>query len=245
MLGCVRICADDVLDMPETTYDPFHYELAPKHQQLYNKLVEELLVTLDDGELLDGTTQQRLYMQTQRLILNPALYGGEQILPAGFQIIDNMLEESDGEKLMIFANFQASNEAIFAHVEKLGGYNPVIVYGVNGPKKNADAMDKFLTDPTCLVAVCNPQSAGVGLNCQEVCRQLLFLELPVTAAGFTQAVGRVRRDGQHRNVLIRIAVALDTIQVRLQKTVVRHEDEVQQVLPSKETLRKALMGVIK
>jgi SNF2 family DNA or RNA helicase len=246
LLQAIRIEAEDVINLPEVTYVPIHYELEPAHRKLYDRVVEELLVTLDDGEVIDALVPQRLYHQTQLLLLRPAEFGGEKIEPAAFKLIDQMAEEAgmfsgSGEKLLIYANHNLANESILAYVTKLK-LNAVLVYGQNSPAKNAANVQKFLDDPAVQVMIAHPKSAGVGLNLQKVCRMVLFLELPITPNDFIQTVGRIKREGQTRKCIIWMALAKKTIQDRLKRSVVDKEDMIQTVMPTKETLRSALYG---
>jgi SNF2 family DNA or RNA helicase len=242
-LQAVRREAEDILDLPDVAYVPVVYDLTPGHLRLYNKVIEDLLVELDNGDILDALIPQRLRITSQRIILRPVEFGGEKIVPAGFALIDDFLGDLEGEKLIIYASFQSSNEAITDYCTKLGE-SPALVYGGvrSSAKKNLEEVARFKSDSRCRVMVGNPRSAGVGLDgLQNVCRAMLFLELPVPA-DFLQAVGRIKRTGQTKKCVVKIAVANRTIQVDLQRCAMKKEDLTQKVVPTKETLRRALMG---
>ena len=239
--------AEDVLDLPKLTCSAKVYSLSPAHYKLYNDLVEEKLLELDDGQILDGTIPERLRHTCQKAILSPAVYGGEKIEPNGYQLIDNFVEElgitaGAGEKLIIYCNYNVTNEAVYEYVTKKLKLNAVLAYGVSGPKKNLESLNKFLTDPSVQILVAHPISIGVGINAQKVCRAALFLEIPLTSNQYIQAVGRIKREGQTRPIIVWLATAKRTIQVSLRRTVTRSEDLVQQILPTKDSMRKALFG---
>lgn len=242
-LQTVRREAEDILDLPEITYTPVIYELSSAHMRLYKKVVETLLVELDDGTILDALIPQRLRMTSQRVILMPSEFGGEKIVPTGFALIDDFLSDLEGAKLIIFANFQVSNEAIWEHCQKLGT-SPALVYGGkrSSSAKNLTEIERFKTDKACQVLVGNPGSCGVGVDgLQLVCHTALFLELP-TPEIFLQSVGRIKREGQKKKCVVKIAIANQTVQVDLQRNAVKKEDLVQQVIQTKDSLRKALYG---
>ncbi len=239
--------AEDVLDLPKVTCDAKVYKLTPKHYKLYNELVEEKLLELDDGRILDGTTPERLRHTCQKAILSPSEYGGESIEPAGFAVIDNFVEElgitaDSGEKLIIYNNYNVTNEAVYEYVTKKLKLNAVLAYGTTGPKKNLRSVGRFLKDPDVQVLVAHPLSVGVGLNLQKVCRAILFLEIPTTANQYIQALGRVKREGQTRPIIVWLATARKTIQMQLRRTVTKNEDLVQVMMPTKDTMRAALFG---
>jgi superfamily II DNA helicase RecQ len=183
----------------------------------------------------------------QRLILMPASFGGETIKPAGFDLLATMVDESgildgNGEKLIVYAHYRESNVAIAEFLEKIKGVNPVQAYGDLGSDRNLKNVQRFLDDPLVNVLVANPRSIGIGLNLQSVCRSMLFLELPLTADDFIQAVGRIKREGQTKPCLIRFGVAKGTIQEAIARAIVKKEDIVQKVRPTVDTLRSALFG---
>lgn len=239
----IRREAADIMDLPTVNYVPVVYDLARPHMRLYNRVVEELLITLPDGTILDGLTPQRMRMTAQRVILMPCEFGGEKIKPVGFELIDTMADELGNDKFIIYSNFQSSNEAVFDYCEA-AGLNPVIVYGGDrsSASKNLASLARFKEDPSCRVMAGNPGSCGVGVDgLQDICHAVLFLELP-TPAHFLQAVGRIERQGQKTNCVVKIGVANRTIQVDMQRNSLKKEDLAQRVVPTKATLRRALMG---
>ena len=247
MKQTIWVKAEDVLDLPELTCSPKIYSLTKAHYKLYDTLVEDKLLELDDGRILDGTIPERLRHTCQKAILSPAVYGGEKIEPAGFQLIDNFVEElgisaASGEKLIIYCNYNETNVATYEYVTKKLKLNAVFAYGVPGPKKNLVALGRFLKDPAVQILVAHPLSIGIGINAQKVCRAALFLEIPLTANQYIQAVGRVKREGQTRPIIIWLATAKKTIQMSLRRTVTKSEDIVQVMMPTKDTMRKALFG---
>ncbi len=247
MLQTIWTKAEDVLDLPEVTTAAKLYSLTAKHYKLYNDLVEEKLLELDDGVILDGTIPERMRHTCQKAILSPAEYGGETIEPTGFALIDNFTEElgmnaGSGEKLVVYCNYNVTNEAVFDYITNKLKLNAVQAYGKMGPKKNLKKVKEFLTDPKVQILVAHPISVGIGLNLQKVCRAVLFLEIPVTANQYIQALGRVKREGQTRPIIVWLATAKKTIQVSLRRTVTKNEDMVQTMMPTKDTMRKALFG---
>ena len=237
----VRREARDIMDLPDVNYVPVLYDLDPAHMRLYNRVVEELLVTLDDGAILDGLTPQRMRMTAQRVILMPAEFGGEKIKPIGFQLIDDFVTELGGEKLIIYSNFRSSNETVFDYCAA-AGLNPALVYGGNSSKQSFEELKRFKSDPACLALVGNPRSVGIGVDgLQDICHAVLFLELP-TPDEFEQAVGRVDRQGQKIRSVVKIGTANHTVQVSMMRNSLKKEDLVKKVVPTKTSMRKALMG---
>ncbi len=247
-LNSCRILQSDVLkDLPEVFYMPMHYSLEKDHTRLYKKLAEEQLLILEDGGKIDATQATRLRHCLQQIVLNPEHFLGKPSKPAGYELLDQILSELntesvDGQKLIIFANYKMTNRKL---VEYLQPYGVVACYSdVTAPQQMKN-IDRFINDPSCRVAVLNPLSAGQGLDgLQDVCRDILFLELPIVPKDFVQAVGRLGRAGQKYNVRCRIAVAEGTIQESLLQDVLRKDVLINTVVRGFANLRDLIFGKV-
>jgi hypothetical protein len=65
-----RVLKKDVSDLPPRLFTEYLVSLSPKHLALYNQIVEERMLEIDE-ELIDMTTAQALYQATQQILLNP------------------------------------------------------------------------------------------------------------------------------------------------------------------------------
>lgn len=247
-INSCRILQSDVLkDLPEVFYMPLHYSLEREHVKLYKKLADEQLLILEDGGKIDATQATRLRHCLQQIVLNPDHFLGKVMKPAGYELLDEILSELntesvDGHKLIIFANYKMTNRKL---MEYLQPYNPVACYSEVTASQQMKNIDRFINDPTCRIAVLNPLSAGQGLDgLQSVCRDILFLELPIVPKDFIQAVGRLGRAGQKYNVRCRIAVAEGTIQESLLHDVLRKDVLINTVVRGFANLRDLIFGKV-
>lgn len=247
-VNSIRILQTDVLkELPETFYIPLHYAIEPEHARLYKKLADEQILLLEDGGKIDATQATRLRNCMQQIVLNPEHFLGKPMKPAGYDLLDELLSElnvesPDGHKLIIFANYKMTNRKL---VEYLQPYGVVACYSDVTAAQQGRNIDRFINDPTCRIAVLNPLSAGQGLDgLQDVCRDILFFELPVVPKDFIQAVGRLGRSGQKFNVRCRIAVAEGTIQESLLQDVLRKDILVNKVQRGHSDLRDLIFGKV-
>lgn len=252
-VNAVRILKEDVLtQLPAIRYQPLYYDLDPKHLQLYHQLAEEQILELESGGKIDMTSASALWHGLQQIVMNYGYFADDPELRAeGYTLIDQTMDELDereegvgGEtvpgKLIIFTNYRLTSAGVLDYVKtKYGG---VAVYGAISAKQQQDNIDRFMTDPDCRVLVAQVQSAGYGLNLQDCCADVLFLEAPLNPIHFEQAVGRVYRNGQKKKVHIRVAVATGTIQVHLHKLLLAKDELVNKVVRNFQDLRKALYG---
>lgn len=237
-----RVVREEVLkDLPPVVYIPLRYELERKHQRLYDKLAEEQMLRLENGGKIDATTAQALYHNLQQIVTNLDHFSGnEKDVSAAFDIVDQVIEEMAGRKLVIFGNYRMTNRTL---LRRLGKYNAVAAFGDNTAKQNQASIDTFINDPRCQVFIGQPTSVGYGVDgLQKVCNDALFLETPTVPRDFHQAVARLWRGGQTCATQIRVAIAERTVQVRLHKNLLTKDEMVHNVVGGFKTLRDAIYG---
>lgn len=240
-LNSKRVLKEDVLtNLPEPIYSPIYYDLDPKHLALYRKLAEEQLLQFKDGSKLDATSVQALYHNLQQIIMNWDHFAqDERCVSAGFEVLEETLDElGDKGKLVVLANYRLTNRRLAERLKKYGG---VAIYGDVPARQQERAVETFLGSDKCRVIQLQPTSGGYGIDgLQEVCNNVLALEIPVTPKDFTQAVARVYREGQRLATVVRIAVAEHTLQVRKLEQLLQKDELVNQVQTNFKDLRDAL-----
>ena len=241
-VNSVRILKEDVLtQLPPIRYQPLHYDLDEEHLRLYHRLAEEQVLELENsGGKIDMTQASALWHGLQQLCMNWGYFADDPSLVAqGFDLIDQTMDELAGQKLIVFTNYKLTSTAVSAYTKK---YGSVAVYGLVNANQQQRNIDKFMNDPNCKLLVAQVQSAGYGLNLQDCCADILFLEAPLNPIHFEQAVGRVYRNGQKLKVTIRVGIAVGTIQVHLHKRLLEKDSLVNKVVRSFKDLRDALYG---
>lgn len=242
-LNSTRVRKEDVLkDLPEVTYQPIFYELSKEHQALYKKVVDERLILLkESNKKIDVTEASALYHALQQLILGYAHFSGNpDARPAGYDVLDEVLQELGGKKLMVFSTYRRTNRDL---LEYLKPYGAVGAYGDLTPTQSSANFEKFISDTNCQVFVANVTAAGTGLDgAQRVCSDMLFLECPIIPKDFRQAVGRLHRTGAAANVHVRVAVAQGTVQQKLLKNMLAKDEITAFVQRDFATIRGDLFG---
>ncbi|MRN38573.1 hypothetical protein CRG49_002065 [Neisseria sp. N95_16] len=233
-------------DLPQVTYEPITYSLTPEHKAAYNQLAE-LAMTEVEGKKLSATTVQKLNTMLQQIIIG---YEGffetdsqkkkARKKVAGFDLLDEVMDSLGTRKLIVFAYFQKSITALKDHGSK---YNAVAIYGGMTDKQRQEALSQFLEDEACRLLIGQPLSMGSGLDSlKDVCSDILFLELPMIAKDFEQAVGRIDRNGQKERCHVRIATAKGTLQVRRQKALLDKDEQANEIQLNMKDLRDWIYG---
>lgn len=236
-----RVTKDKVLKLKKPLIQELPVQLSPKHKALYRKLVRERFLEVE-GELIDATTAQSLRQKCLRMVTVPEQFSDIHIDNAVKDMVMTLLDSlgvERKEKVVLFANYRNTVEGVAEWCKEL---NPAVVYGGSG---NAyKQVEKFLGDDSCRVLVANPQSGGVGLNLQSVCRYVIFVE-PVSVPGeFTQASERVYRSGQTEQVVMYIIRAEGTLAPAMTINMLRKAGETKGINMDKQTLLDELMGEV-
>jgi hypothetical protein len=212
-VNSARVLRQEALpDLPPILFDPIHYELDDKHYALYEKLAEKQILELEHGGKLDLTNESALWNALQQIVVNYDHFSGNpKNVSRAITLVEQVLEELAGKKLVIFAKYRMTNAKLAALLKPT--YGAVAVYGGVTAAQQRKNLDTFIESDACRVAILQPSSAGYGVDgLQEVCCDALFLELPDIPRDFHQAVARIWRDGLKHKAHIRLAIAEGTLQ---------------------------------
>lgn len=236
----VRITKDKVSQLEAPVISIVPVSLSKGHKALYDKLSKERVLEIDD-RLISALEDQALRQKLLQIVTFPELF-----IDHGVKIENNILEGVDeildgidtlSTKVILFANYKQSVKYLAQRYEK---YNPAILNGDVTDK--AAQKKKFLEDPTCRMLVANPESAGVGLNLQGVCHNVIFVEPTAIPGDFKQAMDRVFRTGQFKRVNVWIMKALQTISPKAIESMLAREGAIQAVNRDRESLLSAIVG---
>ena len=233
LLSATRRLTTDHLDLPEVVFKTIQYELDPKHQALYDKLLNERYIEMEGEEQIDALGASSLYNWSQKIVFNPE-YMGYKKDPVGVEILDGL--EKAVKKYLIFANYKMTNTKIMERY-KIGG-----VYGDITAKKQQEYI-KMFKEGALKGLTANPKSGGVGLDL-PMCQHVFFPELPITPRDMMQCVGRCHRQGQKETVFVTLTVAKKTIQETLFKRLMEKDDVMRSVVRAAGALSDDLLANI-
>ncbi len=227
---------EDVLpDLPEAIITEIEYELDKKHYALYRTLANDKLLQLPDGEKIDATQATALYHALGQIVCQWHHFGADPTLKSKiYDLIEEVLGELGHRKLIVFSNYQRTNEEV---VRRFGCPG---IWGQIPHKQKLLNQARFLDDDKCRLIAMHPQSGGVGLDgFQQVCQDVLYTEPPITPSHWTQSLSRVHREGQTRSVTVRMAIANGTLQRHLTTRLSEKEALIQPVQGAKAYLTPA------
>lgn len=202
-----RVEKQEVVELPAKNIIPFPFDLSKKHRAAYLQFCSTKLLIFDDNTILDGTTSSSMRQNAMKSVIHTDLLQlGEE--SAAFEALKELLDMTGiwTTKVFIMCHYRKTVEKLKAYLKK---YNPAVIYGGSGNSEKEK--NKFLKDDTCRVAVVNYVAGGVGLNLQGVCYTGIAFEPTTVPGDFDQAVDRLHRSGQTKNVNIYVLMPRGTI----------------------------------
>ena len=119
---------------------------------------------------------------------------------------------ASGEKVVVFTCF---SEGIERHKARLGG-SAVTITGSDTAEKRMTAVDRFQSDDTVKVALCNIIAGGVGITLTAG-THVIFQDLDWVPANHAQAEDRCYRLGQKSKVTVEYFLAAGTLDSYISK----------------------------
>ena len=131
--------------------------------------------------------------------------------------------KESGKKLVVFG---IHKEQLIYLSERFK--SPLIAGGISSKKKQEMVKDWQVSNDQFLFA--NIESAGTGVDgLQNVCSNMLIIELPWRPSDLTQVIGRLDRSGQEEAVTVTFALSYDTI-----------DEQMYEMLADKELVTEAV-----
>lgn len=135
-------------------------------------------------------------------------------VPDAIEFCKNLLEETD--KIVIFAHHRDAIEQMAQGLLSLGS---VILYGGMSADEKQKSIDSFVNSPSTRAIVAQTIAGGTGVNgLQGASNTVVFLEPDWSPGIMEQAIDRLRRIGQKRNVFVYYLVVPDSLDDHMRET---------------------------
>lgn len=200
ILGADFLKTTDVLELPEQR----KIVVKCKTPKLYNTLLKDGIITVDDKELIADTPLKSL------------LYSR---VVCGAYCTDKLnkfkdLIDSTESRIVVFYNFQSELNAL---VKAIGKDRPISI--INGSTKDLDAYNKCDNSITLV----QYQAGAMGLNLQQS-NVIVYFSLPLSSELYEQSKKRIHRIGQKNTCLYYILQCLDSVEEDIEKTLDKRKD---------------------
>lgn len=220
--------AEDYLPHDKPVFIPRYIELPAKARALYEEMEEDFVVELDGQEIeavntaaLSGKLQQMAsgFLYETYLEEDFETFDMKKVRKTHYlhdekiQMLRQLIEDLDGEPLLIAFWFKASLDALVAAFPKL-----VVL------DKEGSQQDDWNRRKIPLMAV-HPRSAGHGLNLQKGGRDICPFDLWWPQELWIQLVGRLNRQGKIGITRVHPIITKGTVDERLYKGAIEKGNE--------------------
>ena len=141
--------------------------------------------------------------------------------------LKELLIQMEG-KVIVFHEYKEEGRIIESICKKMGiGYASLR----SDIKNKEENRTKFLTNPKCMVFICNSKAGGTGMNgAQDVCSNIIFYSPNWLSTLRDQCIGRVFRTGQGQKCLVVSLVCTKSIDERKMNVMAGREQEINSML---------------
>lgn len=235
---------DILKDLPEKSYNDVAVELFPKQRKLYNKMRDELIMKLENGDIVEATIALTKIMRLKQIAISPACIPAVQEstlsettlamdTSAKLDWVINFLEETDDKKIVVFSQYDAVIRLLEHRIlkEKFWKYNQ-FKYAFACSRKHLNGTtvkdiktleEAFWNDPKlkCWIGTIKTGGEGINLHCSDT---VVIIDQWWNAAMMQQAEDRVHRYGQKNPVTIYNLYAQNTIEQYIQELIRSKQD---------------------
>ncbi|EAC2291261.1 ATP-dependent helicase [Listeria monocytogenes] len=220
---CISMKAKDFLRLPPRTDNIIEVSMSAEETNKYKVLEKELVLTLPEGEIV--AVNAAVLSNKLLQLAGGAIYDEDKnvqhIHDRKLEALEDIIEESQGEPILIFYYFKHDLERLKSRFKDLRTL------------ESDETIDEWNSRKIPLLAV-HPKSAGHGLNLQKGGHIAVWFSLTWSLEYYQQANARLARQGQESAVIVHHLVAKNTLDERVIK-----------VLQGKENGQNALLEAVK
>lgn len=222
---------EDALDLPPVTEIIRPFKLDPAEERTYNKMLRDLIVELDKGELMSAPSRLTQMLRLRQITSGYVKadggdyqYIGEGRLSATMDLLEDLMATE--KRVVIFAwgrpevdrlvdKINSSRELYGAHAHAITGETP--------DHERLRLRQKFAdkNDDERLILVCQWRTVSLGINEFVAASHAIFLSLSQQRDDLVQGKGRLDRQGQTKPVTFWYIQAPGTVDEVIYKS---HQD---------------------
>jgi len=213
-----RVLKKDCLDLPDKIYTARYVTLTPEQITMYNRIKEQALLLLDNGDLVSAPAVITQLLRLQQIMSGHLKTDDGDILTfksGRMDALKEIIEEHDG-KAIIWSRFRHDIREITAMLEeKFGDGCAASYFGDTSDNVRQSIYETFQNPQSKLkYFVGNPATAGYGLTLTEA-NLVVYYANDFNLETRIQSEDRAHRIGQKNNVTYIDLIAEGTIDERI------------------------------
>ena len=175
-------------------------------ETLYQRLCKQIGKGLQSSSLQDDEEEVEEYdwipdpILLEQLILDGIELIRDKSSMAKWEAVFELIDQLDGEKVVLFAQPVETVTVVAAELEKRYGCKPALIIGNQDNGERASQVESFQSKngPRFLVSS-KAGSEGLNMQCS---RCLIHLDVPWNPMEIEQRVGRVHRFGSQKTIIV-------------------------------------------
>lgn len=215
-----RLKKDVLKDLPPRIDQTIYVEMSESQARLYNDRRLSYRQQIGEAIAKDGVQKSQFLMfqalsELRRIASVPESMSDVHISsPKIDELVESLVTSvSNGHKSVVFFNFIAGLDIVISHLERLEiGFESMT--GSSSATARKRSVERFQSDPECMVMLLTLKVGGVGLNLTAADTVYLF-EPWWNRAAEEQAINRLHRIGQRSTVSAFSLITVGTIEEKI------------------------------
>lgn len=211
----IRFTKKQCLDLPPVVTVTREVSMTPQQNKYYKMLKEQLMVKAA-GEVISAVNAGVAVNKLLQISCGAAYTDEKEVVEFDakprLNVLEEILEETD-RKVIIFALFRSSIDAIVTHLRK-AGYGVDTIHGDVSAGKRGTIIKDFQTTDQIKVLVMQPQATAHGITLTAADTVVFFGPL-MSVEMYTQCIARADRKGQDSDKVTVVHIESSPIEKKL------------------------------
>ncbi len=221
----IRFTKEQCLDLPPVMTLTREVPLTPQQNKYYNLLKEQMLVSAA-GTTITAVNAATAVSKLLQISCGAAYNDDKEVVEFDaaprLGVLEEILEETQ-RKVIIFAMFRSSIDAIHAHLVKRGLTAEVIHGGISASKR-ADIIQRFQNQPDPRLLVMQPQATAHGITLTAADTVVFYGPL-MSVEQYIQCIARADRKGQNSDKVTVVHIQSSPIERKMFKALTAKVDD--------------------
>ena len=213
-----RVKRDVLTELPDRTEQTLYCEMSEQQKRFYEERRRYYHEIVKKEISVNGIAKSQIVMlqalsELRRIASVPeSLSDGQVHSPKIEQLMEGISEAvENGHKVVVFFNFIAGIELVSERLEQMG-IDFATMTGSTHDRRSV--VSRFVNDAQCMVMLMTVKTGGVGINL-TVADTVFIFEPWWNRAAEEQAINRLHRIGQKKNVMSYSMIMRDTIEEKI------------------------------
>jgi len=213
----IRFTKAECLDLPPVLTMVREVPLTPQQAKYYN-LLKDRMVMQAAGETITAINAASAVSKLLQISCGAAYTDDKEVVEFDaaprLGVLEEILEETN-RKVIIFALFRSTIDAIYTHLLKKN-IETECIHGDIPPSKRADTIRRFQSEPNPRVLVMQPQASAHGITLTAADTVVFFGPL-MSVEQYIQCIARADRKGQNSDKVTVIHIQGSPIEKKMFK----------------------------